>query len=140
MANEIQQDNDYQKPISIREAMIHIQNAEYVLPGIQRKFTWDIPRIEALFDSIMQGYPINTLMLWKITDPDIKRNYPFFEFLRNYKERFSTENPPMTRPLLEDKYAVLQAYTSDSLEHMAHMLKASDGQIMRHPRLSNNCI
>lgn len=53
MANEIQQDNDYQKPISIREAMIHIQNAEYVLPGIQRKFTWDIPRIEALFDSIM---------------------------------------------------------------------------------------
>ena len=73
MANEIQQDNDYQKPISIREAMIHIQNAEYVLPGIQRKFTWDIPRIEALFDSIMQGYPINTLMLWKITDPDIKR-------------------------------------------------------------------
>ena len=107
MANEIQQDNDYQKPISIREAMIHIQNAEYVLPGIQRKFTWDIPRIEALFDSIMQGYPINTLMLWKITDPDIKRNYPFFEFLRNYKERFSTENPPMTRPLLEDKYAVI---------------------------------
>lgn len=85
MANEIQQDNDYQKPISIREAMIHIQNAEYVLPGIQRKFTWDIPRIEALFDSIMQGYPINTLMLWKITDPDIKRNYPFFEFLETIK-------------------------------------------------------
>lgn len=55
MANEIQQDNDYQKPISIREAMIHIQNAEYVLPGIQRKFTWDIPRIEALFDTLCKA-------------------------------------------------------------------------------------
>lgn len=78
--------NKYGLPITVSEAVENIHKRQYVLPGIQRHFTWDTERIERLFDSIMQDYPINTLMLWHITDPDIKKNYQFYDFIRNFEE------------------------------------------------------
>ena len=62
-------ENRYEQPITIHEAVENIHKRQYLLPGIQRHFTWDTERIERLFDSIMRDYPINTLMLWHITDP-----------------------------------------------------------------------
>lgn len=36
------------------------------LPLIQRKFVWKPKQIYRFFDSIMQGYPFGTLLIWKI--------------------------------------------------------------------------
>jgi len=37
----------------------------YFLPAIQRKFVWSDKKIVALFDSVMRGYPIGSLLIWK---------------------------------------------------------------------------
>lgn len=54
----------FKAPITISDAILHIERREYLLPAIQRKFVWSSEQIERLFDSIMRGYPINTFMFW----------------------------------------------------------------------------
>ncbi len=79
-------------PISIREAMSNIAEGKYVLPAIQRKFVWCDDQITALFDSIMRGYPINTFMFWHVRHQEgTVLSYPFFMFLKNYRDRYQTE-------------------------------------------------
>ena len=53
---------------SIRDVMEMVTGNEVYLPAIQRKFVWKNPQIESLFDSIMRGYPIGTLIFWKTKD------------------------------------------------------------------------
>ena len=57
---------------TIYEAMNCIATNQYLLPAIQRKYVWSTEQIELLFDSIMREYPINSFMLWKITDKKVK--------------------------------------------------------------------
>ena len=56
----------YEKPITIKEAIVAIQNQEYILPAIQREFVWNTKQIELLFDSILRDYPISTFLFWKV--------------------------------------------------------------------------
>lgn len=81
--------------ICIKDAMNNIASNNYLLPAIQRKFVWEREQIETLFDSIMRNYPINSLMLWKITDKKIKQEYTFYQFIQNFAQRF---HPRVTRP------------------------------------------
>ena len=83
---------DYEKAISIQDAINSI-NREFLLPAIQRKFVWSSQQICMLFDSIMRGYPINSFMMWEVTDSQIKNNYKFYEFVNGYCQRFNEENP-----------------------------------------------
>src|SRR5882672_7927846 len=39
-----------------------------LLPHIQRAFVWEDDQMERLFDSLMRGYPIQTLLFWKTKD------------------------------------------------------------------------
>ena len=99
--------SEYQS-ISVRDAMNNIVSNNYLLPAIQRKFVWSIDQIEMLFDSILRGYPINSFMLWKITDKDIKQNYKFYQFLKNYVQKFGEDNIDASTDLLNnDFYAVI---------------------------------
>ncbi len=82
----------YEKAISISEAITSIEKREYLLPSIQRKFVWNSSQICVLFDSVMQGYPINSFMMWEISKPKIKEDYKFYEFLREYCQRFKEDN------------------------------------------------
>ena len=90
--------------ISIREAMENIATSKYLLPAIQRKFVWNTAQIEMLFDSIMRGYPINSFMLWKISDPTLKYNYQFYKFIQNYVDKFSENNSPASTKFLWDEF------------------------------------
>ncbi|AYA04286.1 DUF262 domain-containing protein [Acinetobacter sp. WCHAc010034] len=83
----------YEKPLTIKEAVNAIQCNDFLLPAIQRKFVWSSNQICQLFDSILRGYPINSFMMWEITDPEIKKNYKFYQFLTKYCQRFNEENP-----------------------------------------------
>ncbi|MBR7426456.1 DUF262 domain-containing protein, partial [Klebsiella quasipneumoniae] len=65
----------------------------YLLPAIQRKFVWSYRQICLLFDSIMRDYPINSFMMWDIRSASIKNDYKFYEFLKEYCQRFNEENP-----------------------------------------------
>lgn len=84
---------EYEKAISIGKAINNIVSRRYLLPAIQRKFTWSTAQIEVLFDSIMRGYPINTFMFWEVTDAKVTANLCFYQFLEKYCERFGENNP-----------------------------------------------
>jgi len=83
---------EYEKPMSVKDAVDKINNNTLLLPAIQRKFVWSSRQICVLFDSILQGYPINTFMFWEINDEGIKKEYQFYEFLKYYCHRFNEEN------------------------------------------------
>lgn len=94
--------------ITVKNAMRNIATNQYLLPAIQRKFVWEIDQIEMLFDSILRNYPINSFMLWKITDSRIKSNYKFYVFLKDYAKKFHEDNPDAPAKLLSnDFYAVI---------------------------------
>lgn len=84
---------EYEKAISIKDAIDSINNRDFLLPAIQRKFVWSSHQICILFDSIMRGYPINTFMMWEIKSDHIKNEYKFYEFLNFFCQRFNEENP-----------------------------------------------
>lgn len=84
---------DYEKAISILEAVENIRSDDYLLPAIQRKFVWSSHQICVLFDSLMRGYPINSFMMWEVTEDKIKNNYKFYKFIEGYCQRFNEENP-----------------------------------------------
>jgi uncharacterized protein with ParB-like and HNH nuclease domain len=81
----------FQTPITIAEAMSHIGGKRYLLPAIQREFVWPAQKIEWLFDSLMRGYPISSFLFWNVEDLS-KSGYKFYEFLREFRERFKSHN------------------------------------------------
>ena len=78
---------------TIRETIKAIQRHEYVLPAIQREFVWKPEQTAKLFDSLMQGYPVGTLLLWRV-DAESASKYRFYDFVRDYHER---DNPHCPR-------------------------------------------
>jgi hypothetical protein len=58
------------KPRSLFSIISEINNNIF-LPHIQRPFVWDVNQMGKLFDSLMRGYPIQTLLFWK-TKEEIK--------------------------------------------------------------------
>ena len=94
--------------ITIYNALESIVENKFILPAIQRKFVWKSEQIEALFDSIMRDYPINTFMFWEIKDSNIKNGYKFYGFLQNYREYFKDENPEVNiKGSSKDYYAII---------------------------------
>jgi len=84
---------DYEKAITIQDAINSIDNSDFLLPAIQRKFVWSSKQVCMLFDSIMRGYPINSFMMWEVKSDKIKNDYKFYDFIKGYCQRFKEENP-----------------------------------------------
>lgn len=63
-----------------------VEANKYYLPAIQREFVWPPDRIEQLFESMLRGYPIGTLLLWEVRTPAI-HEFQFYQLLRNYDVR-----------------------------------------------------
>jgi hypothetical protein len=56
----IKSDRDY-----IINILERVKSGEYAVPEFQRDFVWSTKQVIDLFDSIMKGYPIGSLILWK---------------------------------------------------------------------------
>lgn len=98
---------DYGKPITIEKAIHQIESRRYLLPAIQRKFTWSSSQICVLFDSIVRDYPVNTLMFWEVHKPEVKNSFRFYQFLERYCERFEENNPDFDTKGHGDFFAVI---------------------------------
>ena len=83
----------FQAPISISNAIDQIRAHRLLVPAIQREFVWGHEKIEWLFDSLLQGYPIGSFLFWEVREPKLKRDYKYYEFLRVYREFYATHNP-----------------------------------------------
>ena len=97
----------FAKPITIKEAVDKIISREYLIPAIQRKFVWSSDKVEALFDSIMRGYPINSFMFWEITDNSVKKSFKFYQFLTEYREFFKEDNIDIDTQGNNDFFAII---------------------------------
>lgn len=72
--------------ITVNDLISHI--GDYYLPAIQREFVWPAVKTENLFDSMLRGYPIGTMLLWDVQVPAI-HEFPFYELIRNFDVRKS---------------------------------------------------
>lgn len=84
----------YQTGGTIKETIDLVQRHEYVLPAIQREFVWQPEQIQRLFDSLMQGYPFGTFLLWRV-EAENSADYKFYDFVRDYHERDQPHCPPL---------------------------------------------
>lgn len=54
--------------IYLDELLQDVKNGKYKLPKFQRDFVWTPAQILELFDSILKGYPIGSLLFWQTSD------------------------------------------------------------------------
>jgi hypothetical protein len=66
-------------------------NRDLYLPAIQRELVWKTDRIERLFDSIMDDFPIGSFLFWRLKEEN-KDQWPIYEFIRSFDEE-SPHNP-----------------------------------------------
>lgn len=59
---------------------------KYYLPAIQRELVWGMDRIERLFDSLLRGYPVGTMLRWKVPSEHFK-DFTFYELVREFDVR-----------------------------------------------------
>jgi uncharacterized protein with ParB-like and HNH nuclease domain len=97
----------FQVPISIQDAISRIRQRRLLLPAIQREFVWNHTKVEWLFDSLLQDYPIGSFLFWEVRDTSAKKDYKYYDFLREYRERYQTENPEFSTAGHSDFEAVL---------------------------------
>lgn len=90
----------------IIEVLQMIQNYDLVLPAFQREYVWKPEQVERLFDSLMKGYPINSMLFWKV-GKDIKGNYKFYKMLNKYIENKQTHNDVFDTSLKESFQAII---------------------------------
>jgi hypothetical protein len=97
----------FQPQITVMSAMRSIKDRSFLLPAIQRRFVWSSGKVEALFDSLMLGYPINSFMLWKITSPKVKQSVRFYDFLQYFRQHFHEQNEEFSTHGHKDFHAVI---------------------------------
>ncbi len=96
----------FQSPITIHQAMERINRNEFLLPSFQREFVWSNEQIEKLFDSLMKGYPISSMLFWKVKG-ETKTDFRFYQFLKSFVQYHKTHNEPISTKSLNDFHAIL---------------------------------
>ena len=68
--------------ISIYDAVKNIESGKYVMPAFQRQYVWSMDKIEKLWDSILQGYPISTFLFWHVDNNNVSTDTYFCDFMK----------------------------------------------------------
>lgn len=103
-------------PLSVSDAIEKIDYNQYLLPAIQRDFVWTSGKIEMLFDSLMQGYPIGSMLLWRVNGKNTE-NQRFYGIIKKYRERYlirseevSTKSIPSFEVVLDGQQRLTALY------------------------------
>ncbi len=92
--------------MTVGHLMREVENNDYYLPAIQREFVWPQQRkIEALFDSLLRGYPIGTMLRWKVEN-EARHDFQFYRLIHDFDVR-SGHNEKSGKILKESVYGVL---------------------------------
>ena len=79
---------------SISDVMYEIEKNNFLLPAIQRSFVWKQNQIENFFDSLFQGFPVGSLLLWGGEDAS---EMDLVSFVTEYKKGEDNTPFPITR-------------------------------------------
>jgi hypothetical protein len=60
-------------------------NNSIFLPAIQRPFVWETSQITALFDSLLNGYPISSFLFWNL-DEARRADWEVYKFIDNFRQ------------------------------------------------------
>lgn len=96
----------FQSPITIKQAVDRICNNIYLLPAFQREYVWSHEQVENLFDSVMKGYPISSMLFWKVSG-EAKNSYKFYKVLDHFVEQHHIHNSAFNTNQVNDFHAVL---------------------------------
>lgn len=96
----------FQTPITIRQAIERIQTKAYLLPAFQREYVWSSAQVENLFDSLMKGYPISSMLFWKVSG-EAKNAYKFYQVLDKFVQNHHIHNEVFNTNQVNDFHAVL---------------------------------
>ena len=95
--------NQYETMSAI-SALNLVQNGNLLLPDIQREYVWDICDIEALFESIVDDYPIGSCIFWKTDRDTINTEKPnLYHFFNTYKKG-KTKNEKAPEVFIDENY------------------------------------
>jgi hypothetical protein len=120
---------------TVMDALEAIRRNKYVLPAIQREFVWGSDRICRLFDSLMQGFPIGTLLFWQV-NPENSDKYRFYGFVRDFHERDNPHCPDL--PLESNKELIAALDGQQRLTALNIGLQGSMAEKEAWKRWSNN--
>ena len=81
--------------ITIKDALLNIQERKWALPAIQRELVWSQTQIARLFDSLMRNYPIGSFLFWRVKSASVDK-YQFYEFMDSYHAKENTHCKPLT--------------------------------------------
>lgn len=76
--------------MKVADFVMNRANIDYFLPSVQREFVWfknpKEQKVERLFDSLLQGYPIGNLLIWKFNKKKEDDKLPFevYEFVKTW--------------------------------------------------------
>jgi len=84
----------------LEDLLVDVANGSYKIPEFQREFIWKSNQMIQLFDSILRGYPIGSLLFWKaegVYDTDneigpyiINKKTDDFKYILDGFQRIST--------------------------------------------------
>ena len=83
----------FEKAISIKTVIDWMNSNRLLIPAFQRDYVWHYTQVENLFDSIMRGYPINSMLFWEVRG-EARTSYKFYKFLEYYVEYHHYYNEP----------------------------------------------
>ena len=95
--------NQYETMSAI-SALNLVQNRKLLLPDIQREYVWDICDIEALFESIVDDYPIGSCILWKTDRDTINTEKPNLYYFFNTYKKGKTKNEKAPEVFIDENY------------------------------------
>lgn len=95
--------------MSALDALNYVKNRNMLLPDIQREYVWKYWEIEKLFESIVDGYPVGSCILWKTSRANLNKEKPnLYYFLREFSEgKSKNEKAPEVFNDETDYYIVL---------------------------------
>lgn len=110
--------------MSIRKAVQLIEERKLLLPHIQRPFVWKQDRnnnqVKRFMDSVMRGYPFNTLLFWK-TCGDIQVR----KFVEDYKDDMNIKDTYVKSTELAGKEKTLVLDGQQRLQTLYMALKGT---------------
>ena len=95
--------------MSALDAIKFANHKNLLLPDIQREYVWDFWEIEALFESIVDDYPVGSCIFWKTNRNNLNNENPnLYYFITNF-EKGKTKNEKASDVFGEehDYYVVL---------------------------------
>lgn len=117
------------KSISIRDAVINIRNGKYLMPAFQRSFVWDMRRIEKLWDSILQGYPISTFLFWHVDSENVTPGTEFCGFMRDVRFDFAGKADKILYGLCPINFGITDTAVLDGQQRLTSLYLTLLGDI-----------